>query len=258
MRISTMRVPCGFLILMLTASAQQPPAPQATGDATFSSNTQLVIETVTVRDKSGKGVEGLTLKDFTVTEDNVPQTIKFFEYQKLPDIVEPLPPRTGDISVLNKFPKSHITAETPGNTRYRDHRLMALYFDMTALPPADQLRSIDAARKFITTQMTSSDLVAIMMFNGGAVNVLQDFTDDRNRLATIIETIAVGESQGFDQTVNDDSAAHYYEYWLEALEKIAVEKALLSKEAIDERHRHLIDNPVPHDHVARRTPIKIA
>ena len=43
-----------------------------------------------------------------------------------------------------------------------------------------------------------------------------------------------------------DSAAHYYEYWLEALEKIAVDKALLSREAIDERHRHR-----PHDGVGR-------
>jgi nitrile hydratase accessory protein len=68
------------------------------------------------------------------------------------------------------------------------------------------------------------------------------------------------EGDGKDKpiAVNDDSAAHYYEYWLEALEKIAVEKALLSREAIDERHRYLIDNPIPHDHVARRTPVKIA
>jgi nitrile hydratase accessory protein len=68
------------------------------------------------------------------------------------------------------------------------------------------------------------------------------------------------EGDGKDKpiAVNDDSAAHYYEYWLEALEKIAVEKTLLSKEAIDERHRYLIDNPVPHAHVARRTPVKIA
>jgi nitrile hydratase accessory protein len=67
-----------------------------------------------------------------------------------------------------------------------------------------------------------------------------------------------GDGKDKPIAVNDDSAAHYYEYWLEALEKIAVDKALLSKQAIDERHRHLIDNPVPHDHVARRTPIKIA
>ena len=35
-------------------------------------------------------------------------------------------------------------------------------------------------------------------------------------------------------------------------------KELLTKQAIDERHHYLIDNPVPHDHVARRMPIKIA
>jgi VWFA-related protein len=203
-----MRFAAIFLILLLTASAQQPPAPPAQeADATFSSNTQLVIETVTVRDKSGKSVEGLTSKDFTITEDGAAQAIKFFEYQKLPEIPELLPPQTGDVRVLQKFPKSRITAETPGNTRYKDHRLLALYFDMTALPPGDQLRSLDAARKFIRTQMTPADLVAIMLYQGGAVNVLQDFTADRDRLSTIVETIAVGESQGFDETVTDDSAA---------------------------------------------------
>jgi hypothetical protein len=107
------------LLLVLTASAQQqPPAQEATGDVTFSSNTQLVIETVTVKDKSGKTIEGLTSKDFTLTEDGAPQAIKFFEYQKLPEIPEPLPPPTGDITVLKKFPQSRITAETPGSTRY--------------------------------------------------------------------------------------------------------------------------------------------
>ncbi len=198
------------LILLLNASAQQPPAPpaqQATGDATFSSNTQLVIETVTVRDKSGKSVDGLTAKDFTITEDGTPQAIKFFEYQNLPEVPEPLPPQTGDIKILNKFPRTTIAAETPGNTRYRDHRLMALYFDMSALPPGDQLRALDAARKFIRTQMTPADLVAVMVYQAGAVLVLQDFTADRDRLSTILETIAVGESQGFDETVTDDSAA---------------------------------------------------
>jgi len=198
------------LSLMLTASAQQPAAPQTTndnGDTVITVNTQLVVETVTVTDKSGKGIEGLTAKDFTVTEDNVAQTIKFFEFQKLPDVPEPLPPALDNVTVLSKFPKNRITAEPPGSSRYKDHRLLALYFDMTALPPADQLRSLDAARKFIRTQMTAADLVAIMLFQGGAVNVLQDFTGDRTRLLTLLETIAVGESQGFDEIANDDSAA---------------------------------------------------
>ena len=76
--------------LMLSASlvfAQQPSDP-----VTFKTSTQLVVETVSVKDKSGKPVEGLTAKDFTITEDGVPQTIKFFEYQKFeeaPDAAAP-------------------------------------------------------------------------------------------------------------------------------------------------------------------------
>ena len=54
-----------------------------------------MVETVTVKDKSGKTVEGLTAKDFTVTEDGAPQTISFFEFQKLPEVRRrPLPPTT--------------------------------------------------------------------------------------------------------------------------------------------------------------------
>ena len=57
---------------------------------------------------------------------------------------------------------------------------MALYFDMTAMPPPDQMRALGAAEKFIRTQMTAADLVAIMEYPGGAVEVHLDFTDDRD------------------------------------------------------------------------------
>ena len=65
----------------------------ANGIVKFQANTQLVVETVTVKDKNGKPIEGLTAKDFTVTEDGVPQTISFCEFQKLDEMAEP--PLTG-------------------------------------------------------------------------------------------------------------------------------------------------------------------
>jgi len=184
----------------------------ADGVATFKTSTQLVIETVGVKDKSGKPIEGLTAKDFVVTEDGMPQTISFFEYQKLPE--DPSAPilqtRTDTAAALvaspmAKLPRTQIAPERPGDVRYRDRRLLALYFDMVAMPVPDQLRALDAAQKFIRTQMTPADLVAIMMFDNGAVRVLQDFTEDRERLLSIIETMAVGEDENV--TLTDDSSA---------------------------------------------------
>ena len=67
--------------------------------------------------------------------------------------------------------------------------------DLTALPSDDKLRALEAAGKFIGTQMTSADLVSIMRYGGGSVDVVQDFTDDHNRLLSILEPLIVGENQ---------------------------------------------------------------
>src|SRR5262249_47581970 len=80
-----------ILLSTLAAGAQQlqppqtPPAPGGEQTFTISVNTQLVVETVIVKDRDGKPIEGLTKDDFTVTEDNTPQSITVFEAQKLDD-----------------------------------------------------------------------------------------------------------------------------------------------------------------------------
>ena len=43
--------------------------------------------------------------------------------------------------------------------------------------------------------MTSVDLISIMRYKGGSVDILQDFTSDRDRLLSILETMIVGEGQ---------------------------------------------------------------
>ena len=55
--------------------------------------------------------------------------------------------------------------------------------------------------------MTPADLMAIMRYSGGAVEVLQDFTGDRDRLLSIMQTMIVGEGQGFDESTSDASTA---------------------------------------------------
>ncbi len=197
----------------LAAAAQQigqNAQPSGTGTATFKGTAQLVIETVAVRDKQGNPIAGLTAQDFTVTEDNAPQAIRVFEYQKLPEINNDTPAvrkAPDQIHIYEKLTRSQISPETPGDTRYKDRRLLALYFDMTAMQQSDQLRALEASQKFIKNQMTGSDLMAILRYSGGAVDVLQDFTDDHGRLLSVIQTLAVGEGQGFGETANDAGAS---------------------------------------------------
>jgi VWFA-related protein len=184
-------------------------APAGNGTATFTAGTQLVIETVGVTDKSGKPVDGLTANDFTVTENGAPQAIRFFDHQKLPDA--PVAPLTHsgpeNIHIYDRLGRTQISRGTPGNARYKDRRLLALYFDMSAMPPWDQVRALTAAEKFIRSQITSADLMAILRYAGGAVDVLQDFTADRDRLLSILQTMIVGEGQGYDYSTNDASSS---------------------------------------------------
>jgi VWFA-related protein len=195
----------------LTAAAQHigENVPQRGADSTptFKAGAQLVVETVSVTDKQGKPVEGLTAKDFVVTEDGVPQAIRVFEYQKLSDSAPAAAVEPERVRIYDKLGRTQISGETPGDARYKDRRLLALYFDMTAMPPGDQIRALTAAQKFIRTQMTAQDMIAILRYSGGSVDVLQDFTGDRNRLMSIMQTLIVGEGQGFGESTDDASAA---------------------------------------------------
>ena len=191
--------------------AQQQPAAPPPGTPIFKSTTRLIVQTVNVKDKDGKPVEGLTAKDFIVTEDGEPQDVAFVEFQKLP-----LPRAAGSITIgdatpdvdpLTKPPEPKkvegttevkIAAGQPGDIKYRNKRLIILYFDMTAMPPADLLRAYNAAIKYIKTQMTPADLIAVMGFQGGGVRVRQDFTDNKEMLQDAVETMVFGEDKDGD------------------------------------------------------------
>jgi hypothetical protein len=162
-----------LLLATLGAEAQsigQNAAPGNNEPTTLSVRSQIVIETVVAKDKKGNPVDGLTAKDFTLTEEGVPQTIRFCEPQSLPSTLSDVALKTTgpeDIKIYNRLVRTQISPEVPGDVRYKNHRLLAMYFDMSAMRPADQLRALSAAEKFLRTQMTTSDLVLIMRYSGG-------------------------------------------------------------------------------------------
>src|SRR4051812_4684112 len=157
-----------FLACVLMASAQQPaqppaapaPAPAKTGYK-FEASTQLVVEDLILKDKSGKPITGLKTSDFVVSEDGKPQKVEFVEFQNLEETAVPLPEPAAAPKTLEKRAEppaakpvtaNQIAPEKPGDIKYKDRRLMVMFFDMTSMPLADQFRAQTAAEKFLKTQ----------------------------------------------------------------------------------------------------------
>jgi VWFA-related protein len=190
------------IVSLVSFVSAQPPQSQQPPPV-FRSGARLIVQTVSVKDKDGRPVEGLTANDFVVSEDGEPQTVSFVEFQRLPDrpaearSASPAPLEPAVVSAPSAT-QGQIAVPPPGDARYRDRRLLVLYFDLTAMPPADQMRAYTAAQTFIDTQMQPSDLLAIMTFGGGAVRVKQDFTGDRGALREVMQTLIFGDDKDGD------------------------------------------------------------
>jgi VWFA-related protein len=79
-----------------------------------------------------------------------------------------------------------------------------MFFDLAGMPVADQLRTQQAALKFLNTQITRSDVVAVMSY-ATDLTVLQDFTDDRDKLVSVIKRLPIGETGMANGSTGDDS-----------------------------------------------------
>jgi VWFA-related protein len=188
------------LLAVAAASGQAPKAaaPEATtsGNFTITANSNLVIVDVTVKDKSGKVIEGLKPEDFTVLEDGKAQKASVFEYQHLTMESEPPPKLTLDDQLkLPEDPKTTITSATPGKIQYHDKRLLVFFFDFSSMAIPEQLRAQDASLDYLKSKITKDDLVAVLMFTGtGDPLVLSDFTGDRDVLTTLLKSLPIGEA----------------------------------------------------------------
>jgi VWFA-related protein len=175
----------------------------------FETTTQLVVVNVAARTKGGEPLNGLQAPDFTVTEDGKAQQIKVFEYQSLADAVLPPPavaarPVEAAAAGIKSTVATGIAPSRAGEVKYKDRRLLVLFFDQAGMPVADQLRAQQAALKFLNSQITQSDLVSVMTYVTD-LSVLQDFTDDRDRLIKVVKGLAAGETGTGNGSTGDDA-----------------------------------------------------
>ena len=171
----------------------------AAQDVVFKSDVKVVIINVTVTPRGGTSRDGqpldkLSKDDFILLEDGKPQQIRSLDFQRLG--TDPLPPIGPTFAQRQKptTPPRTVTAAERDRLKeqYQDRRLMVMLFDLSSMQPAEQFRALEAAQKFVSTQLSASDVVSVMTFSTSLKTVL-DFTADRELLLSTIKGIRVGE-----------------------------------------------------------------
>ena len=200
------RVLVGFAVVAAGSPAgRAAQVPQQQPRPIFRSGVDLVMVNVVVRDKDGQVVRGLTRNDFVVTEDGRPQAISTFGFEELD--VRPLDMAAPSIpTVLGSIGKAAATpaapsAESVPAADFHGRRLIVLLFDLSSMQPEEVQRALDSARDYVTRRLTPADVMAITSLST-SLQVVQDFTADRDALTAALDRLNGIEGMGFEEAVD--------------------------------------------------------
>jgi VWFA-related protein len=153
-------------ILSLAGHARQDPQ-----TPTFRLRSVLVPVDVRVLDRNGKPVTDLTQDDFTIVEDGVPQTIRFFERRALeagPAIPGSAPP-----------PRVGTAPEIGG----QQHRVFLIVLRRLWLA-SEPFGTAEAITSFIRERLLPQDYVAVSAWGRAS-----EFTTDHEQAAQVVERL---------------------------------------------------------------------
>jgi VWFA-related protein len=201
------------------------PQGNAQDGVTFTSQANLVVIDVSVKDKSGNVMPGLKKGDFTILEDGKPQPISVFEFQKLDTDTPPPPvpatkevktPATAVAQATGPKPAPQPVATPKGTIRFQDRRLVAMLFDFSTMGIPEQSRAQKSALQFIREQLKPSDVVEILTAGIVPLKIEQDFTDDKDRLEEVVKGFQIGVASELaatggngDDTTGEDTGAAF-------------------------------------------------
>ncbi len=154
---------------------------------------QIVRIDVEVTDSKGRPVKGLRPDQFTITDDGKIEKIATFSYSDIESMETAGPSDTKPVVVPvdNPGPGAAPAQQEAISNQVHDRRMIVLFFDLTSMATDDILRAHDAAEKFLKTQMSPADLVAVVTF-GTNLSVLANFTNDRATLEKAVAALVPG------------------------------------------------------------------
>src|SRR5438552_1757274 len=182
--------------LLLQAAA--PAAAQQTGqsESRIQVTSELVLVNVVAHDKNGNLVRDLKKGDFTLVEDGKKQEISTFDFENVNELAtagaaEATVSGVAGGTVLRSGKQAAPSLDA------RDRRMILLFFDFSAMEPEQIDRSVEAAKKFVSTKMLPADLMALVSLATN-MHVDLDFTDDKAKLLAALTAYNSGQGQGFE------------------------------------------------------------
>src|SRR6266700_891973 len=182
--------------LLLQAAA--PVMAQQTGQAEsrIQVTSELVLVNVVAHDKKGNLVRDLKKGDFTLFEDGKKQEISTFDLENVDELAT-AGAAEATVSGIAVGTLLGSGKQVTPSLDARDRRLILLFFDFSAMEPEQIDRSVEAAKKFVSTKMQPADLMALVSLATN-MRVDLDFTDDKTKLLAALTAYNSGQGQGFE------------------------------------------------------------
>ena len=157
---------------------------------------ELVLVNVVAHDKKGNLVRDLKKGDFTLFEDGRKQEISTFDFENVDELAT-AGAAEATVSGATGGTVLRSGKQTAPSLDARDRRMILLFFDFSAMEPEQIDRSVEAAKKFVSTKMQPADLMALVSLATN-MHVDLDFTDDKPKLLAALTAYNSGQGQGFE------------------------------------------------------------
>jgi VWFA-related protein len=161
---------------LLPAQQTSAPAQAQTSDLVFRSVVNRVILDVVVTDAQGKPVRGLTRRDFTVTEDNVPQRVLSFDVHNLDAASESIPPNLPPLPANTFLNLPSVPEQGP---------LYVLLLDLVNTEMPDQMWARQQLLKFIEGKPAGTRFALFVLSD--TLQLVQGFTTDKDLLFAALD-----------------------------------------------------------------------